>query len=141
MAKIDSEILIKAESLIPTSVESLAESLRRTGEHAMVRHESAEALGAIEGRWEDCEVILREFLNDHDVVVRESCVVALDAADYWGHNGGHGGENVLEDGEEEDEKDEEEKVDASLRDKEPLTFVQQKAVTNGRLNHFNVVRN
>ena len=123
------------------SVESLAESLRRTGEHAMVRHESAEALGAIDGRWEDCEVILREFLNDHDVVVRESCMVALDAADYWGHGGGgddSGGENVLEDGEEEAEKDEEEKVDASLRDKEPLTFVQQKAITNGRLNHFNV---
>ena len=101
----------------------------------MVRHESAEALGAIEGRWEDCEVILREFLNDHDVVVRESCVVALDAADYWGHGGGDddsGGENV------EDEKDEEEKVDASLHDEEPLTFVQQKSVTNGRLNHFNV---
>ena len=105
------------------SVESLAESLRRTGEHAMVRHESAEALGAIDGRWEDCEVILREFLNDHDVIVRESCMVALDAADYWGHGGG--GENVLEDGEEE-------KVDES-RDKEPLTFVQQKAITNGRI--------
>ena len=101
----------------------------------MVRHESAEALGAIDGRWEDCEVILREFLNDHDVVVRESCMVALDAADYWGHGGG--GENV-EDGEEEAEKDEEEKVDASLRDKEPLAFVKQKAITNGRLNHFNV---
>ncbi len=67
------------------SVEALAKSLGRTDEHAMVRHESAEALGAIEGRWDDVEAILRTFLDDHDVVVQESCVVALDAADYWGH--------------------------------------------------------
>jgi deoxyhypusine monooxygenase len=67
----------------PVSVEALAESLRRKNEHRMVRHESAEALGAIEGRWEDVERILREFTNDDDIVVRESCLVALDAADYW----------------------------------------------------------
>jgi len=30
------------------------------------------------------ERILTEFTNDEDVVVRESCLVALDAADYWG---------------------------------------------------------
>ena len=98
------------------SVESLAESLRRTGEHAMVRHESAEALGAIEGRWEDCEVILREFLNDHDIFVRESCIVALDAADYWGHGGGGGEVEQKDDGEEE------------KKEEQPKTFVQQKAV-------------
>lgn len=68
----------------PDSVDALAESLSREDEHAMVRHESAEALGAIEGRWEEVETILKKFLNDRDVVVRESCVVALDAADYWG---------------------------------------------------------
>lgn len=67
----------------PASVEALAESLRRTKEHRMVRHESAEALGAIEGRWEDVERILREFTTDDDIVVRESCLVALDAVDYW----------------------------------------------------------
>eukprot|EP00979_Chaetoceros_neogracilis_P015996 scaffold6819_cov256-Chaetoceros_neogracile.AAC.10 len=65
------------------SVEALAESLRREGEHAMVRHESAEALGAIEGRWEDVEAILKSFLNDEDDIIRESAIVALDAADYW----------------------------------------------------------
>lgn len=68
----------------PDSVEALAESLSRKDEHAMVRHESAEALGAIEGRWNDVAQILNNFLNDEDVVVRESCVVALDAVDYWG---------------------------------------------------------
>jgi deoxyhypusine monooxygenase len=70
----------------PSSVEALEESLRRTDEHMMVRHESAEALGAIEGRWEDVERILSEFVTDSNDVVRESCLVALDAADYWGHN-------------------------------------------------------
>ena len=68
------------------SVEALAESLRREGEHAMVRHESAEALGAIEGRWEDVEIILQTFLNDEDDIIRESAIVALDAADYWVHS-------------------------------------------------------
>lgn len=68
----------------PDSVEALSESLSRKDEHAMVRHESAEALGAIEGRWKDVEQILHNFLNDDDVVVKESCVVALDAVDYWG---------------------------------------------------------
>ena len=70
----------------PDSVEALEISLRRKDEHEMVRHESAEALGAIEGRWDDCERILKEFAKDENVVVRESCLVALDAADYWGHN-------------------------------------------------------
>jgi deoxyhypusine monooxygenase len=70
----------------PDSVEALETSLRRVEEHSMVRHESAEALGAIEGRWLDCERILEEFSKDDNVVVRESCLVALDAADYWGHN-------------------------------------------------------
>lgn len=68
----------------PNSVEALAESLGRKSEHFMVRHESAEALGAIEDRWTEVETILRSYLDDEDVVVRESCAVALDAADYWG---------------------------------------------------------
>ena len=71
----------------PFSVDALEESLRRENEHSMVRHESAEALGAIDGgRWEDVERILKEFTDDDDVVVRESCLVALDAADYWGRS-------------------------------------------------------
>lgn len=70
----------------PTSVEALEKSLRRADEHKMVRHEAAEALGAIDGRWSDVERILTEFTKDADDVVRESCLVGLDAADYWGHN-------------------------------------------------------
>lgn len=95
------------------SVEYLAESLRRGNEHAMVRHESAEALGAIEDRWEECEQLLVEFSNDSDVVVRESCMVALDAADYWGHG------NTNDTNEEND------------ADNYNLAFVHQKAITNG----------
>ena len=70
----------------PASVEALEESLRREDEHQMVRHESAEALGAIDGRWEDVERILSEFLEDKNDAVRESCLVALDSGDYWGYN-------------------------------------------------------
>ena len=66
--------------------EFLVKSLRRPGEHSMVRHEAAEALGAIGDRWDDCEKVLEEFRDDEkeDIVVRESCQVALDAADYFG---------------------------------------------------------
>ena len=94
------------------SVEALAESLRRVGEHAMVRHESAEALGAIEGRWEDVEVILKTFLEDEDDVIRESAIVALDAADYWGH----AASNVLS-----------EDIGEGEEERSGLTFVKVKA--------------
>lgn len=92
----------------PAAVPALEENLRKLDEHQMVRHESAEALGAIEGAWDKVEAILEEFSRDENQVVRESCLVALDAADYWGHNA----TAVEEDGEEK---------------KETLSFVQQKA--------------
>ena len=99
----------------PNSVEALSESLKRDKEHKMVRHESAEALGAIEGRWDEVEKVLKSFLTDEDVVVRESCIVALDAADYWGHT-------VLIEEREFDEK----KIDDGFGSS--LSFVQQKAL-------------
>lgn len=104
------------------SVEALEVSLRRTDEHAMVRHESAEALGAIEGRWDEVERILQEFTSDDDVVVRESCLVALDAADYWA------GTTVTADAQEENDA---EAVSGS-------SFAQQKADQRRLVNHFNV---
>lgn len=75
----------------PSSISALEESLSRLDEHAMVRHESAEALGAIEGTsedWERIESILTKYQKDFDQAVAESCVVALDAADYWGYDKG-----------------------------------------------------
>jgi deoxyhypusine monooxygenase len=114
----------------PTSVEALEESLRRVDEHKMVRHESAEALGAIEGRWDVVERILHEFVNDPDDVVRESCLVALEAADYWGHN------NTSQSATTEAAEDEEQNVD------EPSSsFSHLKAANNQPpvlANHFNI---
>ena len=59
-------------------------ALEREGEHEFVRHEAAEAIGAIEGDWERSEAVLRRFMEvDHDLIVRQSCEVALDGADYF----------------------------------------------------------
>ena len=71
----------------PAALPFLAESLRRAGEHAIVRHEAAEAIGALEGCWDACEAILTEFAEDADAVIAQSCEVALDAADYFGRTG------------------------------------------------------
>ena len=49
-------------------------------EHGMVRHECAEALGAI--ATQECMQILEEYLKDKERVVKESCEVALDMCDY-----------------------------------------------------------
>lgn len=47
----------------------------------MVRHEAAEALGSL-GEEEGVEDVLKRFLHDKERVVRESCIVALDMAEY-----------------------------------------------------------
>ncbi len=70
----------------PAAIDFLEECLERPNEHGMVRHEAAEAIGALEGDekdWERCRSVLVRFSKDSDGVVRESCEVALDAADYW----------------------------------------------------------
>ena len=68
------------------SIDVQKTSLEQTNEYVMVRHESAEAFGAIKERWDEVKVALELFLDDEDIVVRESCIVALDAADYWGRS-------------------------------------------------------
>lgn len=60
---------------------ALESVLRDTSEHRMVRHECAESLGAIGGP--GVQTALRMFVEDEERVVGESCVVALDAMDYW----------------------------------------------------------
>ncbi len=57
------------------------QTLTNLSEHGMVRHEAAEAVGAL-GDTESIE-LLSSFKDDRDDLVRESCEVALDAADYW----------------------------------------------------------
>ncbi|XP_055463793.1 deoxyhypusine hydroxylase [Psammomys obesus] len=58
------------------AVSELAATLARTTESPMVRHECAEALGAIARP--TCLVALRDHVTDPEQVVRESCQVALD---------------------------------------------------------------
>lgn len=138
----------------PHAVEYLACSLERTNEHRMVRHESAEALGAIEERWGECEGILRKYLTDKDDVVRESCVVALDAADYWGYSNQVVGEHDGDDRNEikPDDAKELESVNLMFKDEKEegqrrVNFSIQKAQTDGKTNlrpegvlqnHFNI---
>ena len=45
-------------------------------EDVMVRHEAAEALGAIGNR--SAMTTLEKFVNDEEIVVAESCEVAID---------------------------------------------------------------
>jgi deoxyhypusine monooxygenase len=65
----------------PESTAALRESLEAETEHPMVRHEAAEALGAV--ATEEAEAILHELKSSDCQIVRESCEVALDAAEYF----------------------------------------------------------
>lgn len=62
------------------SIPYLKASLEDTEENEMVRHECAEALGAI--ATPDCLQILNQYLQDSKQVVKESCVIALDMCEY-----------------------------------------------------------
>ncbi|CAB4012249.1 Deoxyhypusine hydroxylase [Paramuricea clavata] len=65
-------------------VTQLKECLEKNGENPMVRHECAEALGAIAKG--ECREILEQFAQDKERVVKESCLVALDMHDYQTSN-------------------------------------------------------
>mmetsp|Transcript_15143 Transcript_15143/g.43064 ORF Transcript_15143/g.43064 Transcript_15143/m.43064 type:complete len:304 (+) Transcript_15143:66-977(+) len=65
----------------PVSVAALKRVLAKSAENEMVRHEAAEALGAI--ATQECTEYLRDFLHDEKRVVKESCDIALDVADYY----------------------------------------------------------
>ncbi|MBP51228.1 MAG: HEAT repeat domain-containing protein [Candidatus Thalassarchaeaceae archaeon] len=62
------------------AVPHLIERLRDMNEDVMVRHEAAEALGAIGDR--TALGVLNEFKDDRDIVVAESCEVALDLLEW-----------------------------------------------------------
>lgn len=63
---------------------ALCERLADVNEHVMVRHEAAEAMGAIGNQ--DSREILQNFLNDPAIEVAESCEVALDLLDHHLNN-------------------------------------------------------
>ena len=63
--------------------QELTSRLRDNQESPMVRHECAEALGSIAAPGLDVEQELGRYLSrDTPDVVRESCEIALDMADY-----------------------------------------------------------
>lgn len=62
------------------SVSHLTETLADENENEMVRHECAEALGAI--ATDDCFKVLQKYLSDEKRVVKESCEIALDMCEY-----------------------------------------------------------
>ncbi|XP_005183746.1 deoxyhypusine hydroxylase [Musca domestica] len=64
----------------PCSIPFLKENLEDRLENEMVRHECAEALGAI--ATEECIDILSRYAEDEKRVVKESCVIALDMCEY-----------------------------------------------------------
>lgn len=69
----------------PASVLALQESLADTAEHPMVRHEAAEALGAVATAGDAAEgarAALEAFSRDPEAIVAESCAVALDVAEH-----------------------------------------------------------
>jgi len=64
----------------PSAIPVLEKKLRERFENPMVRHECAEALGSIAS--DRCLEVLKEFCEDDEQVVRESCEVALDMLAY-----------------------------------------------------------
>ena len=64
----------------PHAVPHLIERLEDREEDVMVRHEAAEALGAIGDR--TALAVLERFVDDDEVVIAESCEVALDLLEW-----------------------------------------------------------
>lgn len=67
---------LQNENTVPALISCLEDKTK----NEMVRHECAEALGAI--ATEECFNVLRKYLQDEKRVVRESCEIALDMCDY-----------------------------------------------------------
>ena len=64
----------------PAAVPHLINRLEDRGEDLMVRHEAAEALGAIGDR--TALATLEKFVDDPEPVIAESCEVAMDLLEY-----------------------------------------------------------
>lgn len=67
---------MQMDEALPTLIERLSD----IDEHVMVRHEAAEALGAIGNL--SAQPILERFISDPFIEVSESCQVALDLLDW-----------------------------------------------------------
>jgi len=71
---------VLGQAQMECSIPHLKSNLENPKENEMVRHECAEALGAI--ATEECVKILNQYKNDQRIVVKESCEVALDMCEY-----------------------------------------------------------
>jgi deoxyhypusine monooxygenase len=65
---------------VPVLFPFLVSLLQDTKEHAMVRHEAAEALGAVADA--ASVALLKQYAEDPDPIVAHSCVVALDMLEH-----------------------------------------------------------
>lgn len=83
-----------------TAAAALKEMLKDKNQHPMTRHEAAEALGSV-SETDATTKFLQEFQKDDDLIVSQSCDVALDIQEYW-----HG------DGDDEDLNENDAKTDA-----------------------------
>lgn len=63
------------------AIPALSKILEDTTQHAMVRHEAAEALGAI--ATDETIPLLEKFRHDPVVAIKDSCEVALDFHSYY----------------------------------------------------------
>lgn len=77
---------VLGQMMHPASIPGLVEMVVDDTQHGMVRHEAAEALGAVAGEDEAILQLLRDFLTSDDQILSESCQVALDINDYWTTN-------------------------------------------------------
>jgi len=64
----------------PSSIPALTHTLEKKENHAMVRHEAAEAIGNVGG--DESLPLLQQFKEDDIPVVKDSCEIALDIHDY-----------------------------------------------------------
>jgi HEAT repeat protein len=72
----DSHATTQTRLTLCVSVPSCVSTLQDNGEHAMVRHEAAEALGAIAD--DSCIKLLKDYSACEEPIVADSCIVALD---------------------------------------------------------------
>eukprot|EP00483_Globobulimina_turgida_P009447 UN09466 len=68
-------------NIVDDGIYALSVALENKNESSMVRHEAAEALGAIAK--DECKTIIKQHLNDKEIVVKESCIVADDIYTFW----------------------------------------------------------
>lgn len=65
----------------PAAIPALSKVLEDRTQHDMVRHEAAEALGAI--ATDETLPLLEKYKNDEVIAIKDSCEVALDFHTYY----------------------------------------------------------